>query len=56
MVKCSWEGHVHIPVWTTPAALALCTVSCLFACWRQKERLKKKKGPVRIAEVQRASL
>jgi hypothetical protein len=36
VVKCNWEGHVHIPVWTTPALLALCTVSSLYACWRQK--------------------
>ena len=42
VVKCNWEGHVHIPVWTTPAALALCAVSCLYACWRQKASLKNK--------------
>ena len=37
--RCEWEGHVHVPVWTTPAALALTFVGCLFMCWRQKEAL-----------------
>ena len=44
VVKCSWEGHVHIPVWTTPAFLALSFVACLFMCWRQKAVLESKKG------------
>lgn len=44
VVKCSWEGHVHIPVWTTPAFLALMAVGCLYACWRQKATLKTPKA------------
>ena len=53
MVKCSWEGHVHIPVWTTPAALALTFVSCLAWCWRQKAALKVNRNAMRYQQHER---
>ena len=33
-VKCDWEGHVHVPVWATPALIAL--VWLLLACCRRR--------------------
>ena len=57
VVKCNWEGHVHIPVWTTPAFLALSFVMCLFMCWRQKASLETKKGaPGRRIGVQHGGM
>ena len=44
VVKCDWEGHVHVPVWTTPAALALLFVLCLWGCYRQRAKLHSRKG------------
>ena len=44
VVRCDWEGHVHIPVWTTPAVLALIAVGCLIACWRQGTKIQAKKS------------
>ena len=55
VVKCNWEGHVHIPVWTTPAALALIAVGCLYACWRQKAALKTPKNRRHHQHLARAS-
>jgi len=48
VIKCDWEGHLHVPVWTTPAALALAFVSCLGWCWRQKAALKNKGRPAHM--------
>ena len=56
VVKCSWEGHVHIPVWTTPAALALMFVSCLGWCWRQKTALKTNRNALRHRQGQHQRL
>ena len=40
--RCDWEGHVHVPVWTTPAVLALVFVLCLWGCHNQRHKLRKK--------------
>jgi hypothetical protein len=45
VVKCDWEGHIHVPVWATPATLALMFVLCLFSCWRQKGKLGQRRAP-----------
>jgi len=45
VITCDWEGHVHVPVWTTPAALALFFVLCLWGCHMQRSKLRTKKGP-----------
>ena len=34
-VKCNWKGHVHVPVWATPAVIALLFVGCLIGCYRR---------------------
>ena len=52
VVKCNWEGHVHIPVWTTPAALALMFVACLGWCWRQKAALKVNRNALRYQQTE----
>ena len=52
VVKCNWEGHVHIPVWTTPAALALMFVGCLGWCWRQKASLKTNRNALRYQQTE----
>jgi len=35
VIKCDWKGHVHMPVWATPAIIALLFVGCLLGCYRQ---------------------
>jgi len=52
IIKCSWKGRVHIPVWATPATLALMFVLCLYGCWRQKAKLShRKKGHERLPTI-----
>ena len=52
VIKCDWEGHVHVPVWATPATLALIFVLCLWACWRQKAKLShRRKGHQRLPTI-----
>ena len=45
VVQCNWKGHVHVPVWATPAIMALMFVGCLLGCYRKNaehmEGLKK---------------
>ena len=43
-VKCDWEGHVHVPVWATPALIALVFVACLLACFRKRRELVHRVG------------
>tara|TARA_B110001452_G_scaffold139621_1_gene116042 strand:+ start:255 stop:3833 length:3579 start_codon:yes stop_codon:yes gene_type:complete len=39
MIQCDWAGHVHVPVWATPAAIALIFVGTLLTCFRQRREL-----------------
>lgn len=50
-VRCEWKGHVHIPVWATPAIIAFIMVGCLLGCWR-----KSKESMAAKAEAKRAGI
>lgn len=39
VVQCDWPGHVHVPIWATPAMFAFIFVGCLLACFRQRSEL-----------------
>jgi hypothetical protein len=46
VIQCDWPGHVHVPIWATPAMFAFIFVGCLLACFRQRrELLHKVDGP-----------
>jgi hypothetical protein len=42
VINCEWEGHLHVPVWTTPAVLAATFVLCLWTCYRKRASLSNK--------------
>jgi endo-1,4-beta-xylanase len=35
VLRCNWKGHVHVPVWATPAIIAFLFVGCLLGCYRK---------------------
>lgn len=35
-IKCNWKGHVHVPVWATPAIIAFLFVGCLLGCHKKQ--------------------
>ena len=39
VIKCDFQGQVHIPVWATPATIALVFVGCLLGCWYKRREL-----------------
>ena len=58
LVKCNWKGHVHVPVWATPAIIAFLFVGCLLGCYRKNTehlhgmrnaRLKERDAEIRAA-------
>ena len=44
IIQCEWEGHVHIPVWATPAAFVVILLGCLYACGRKRQELVSRGG------------
>lgn len=53
-IRCNWKGHVHVPVWATPAIIALLFVGCLLGCYRRnKEHLLSQKMVLRQRELAR---
>ena len=39
-IKCpDFEGHLHVPLWITPALFALVFVGCLLGCFRKRREL-----------------
>ena len=32
VIQCDWPGHVHVPIWATPAMFAFIFVGCPLAC------------------------
>ena len=35
VIKCNWKGHMHVPVWATPAIIAFLFVGCLLGCYQK---------------------
>ena len=34
-----FEGHLHVPLWITPALFAFVFVGCLLGCFRKRKEL-----------------
>ena len=43
-IKCNWKGHVHVPVWATPAVIAFLFVGCLLGCYRKQQEQQQFSG------------
>jgi hypothetical protein len=39
VIKCDFKGQLHVPVWATPACIALVFVGCLLGCWFKRREL-----------------
>lgn len=38
-IQCDFKGQLHVPVWATPASIALVFVGCLLGCWFKRREL-----------------